>query len=74
MSRKETVMNNACIESFHVVLKRALFINNNNAHVAQAQQDIGKYIEISIIVKESIQQMTIYRQPQKEPMYELKAA
>jgi hypothetical protein len=47
-------------------LKKELIYQQQYATRAQAQQDIWEYIEkFSIIVKESIQQMTIYRQHRK---------
>jgi transposase InsO family protein len=65
MSRKGNCYDNACIESFHGVLKKSLFINNNTQHVLKHSKIFGNTLKFSIIVKESIQQMTIYRQHRK---------
>jgi putative transposase len=74
MSRKGNCYDNACIESFHGVLKKSLFINNNTQHVPQAQQDIWEYIEI-FYNRKRIHSTNDYLSPaQKERMYELKVA
>ncbi|PGU97778.1 integrase, partial [Bacillus cereus] len=46
MSRKGNCYDNACIESFHGVLKKELIYQQQYKTRAQAQQDIWEYIEI----------------------------
>ncbi len=46
MSRKGNCYDNACIESFHGVLKKELIYQQQYTTRAQAQQDIWEYIEI----------------------------
>ncbi|MGX5634651.1 IS3 family transposase [Bacillus thuringiensis] len=46
MSRKGNCYENACIESFHGVLKKELIYQQQYATRAQTQQDIWVYIEI----------------------------
>ncbi|EKS8366811.1 hypothetical protein ABE47_29840 [Bacillus thuringiensis] len=46
MSRKGDCKDNACIESFHGILKKELIYQQQYATRAQAQQDIWEYIEI----------------------------
>lgn len=45
MSRKGNCYDNACIESFHGVLKKELICQHQYTTRAQAQQDIWEYIE-----------------------------
>lgn len=62
MSRKGNCYDNACIESFHGVLKKNLFTNNNTQHVPKHSKIVGNTLKFSIIVKEFIQRMVIYLQ------------
>jgi putative transposase len=73
MSRKGNCYDNACIESFHGVLKKELIYQQQYATRAQAQQDIWEYIEI-FYNRKRIHSTNDYLSPaQKERMYELKA-
>lgn len=71
MSRKGNCYDNACIESFHGVLKQELIYQQQYVKRVQAQQDIWDTLRFSIILKEFIQRMTIYRLYKKEGTYEL---
>lgn len=46
MSRKGNCYDNACIESFHSVIKRELIYLETYATRAKAQRDIGEYIAL----------------------------
>ncbi|MEW4072517.1 integrase core domain-containing protein [Bacillus thuringiensis] len=46
MSKKGNCYDNACIESFHGILKKELIYQHQYTTHAQAQQDIWEYIEI----------------------------
>ncbi|WP_142347135.1 IS3 family transposase, partial [Bacillus thuringiensis] len=74
MSRKGNCYDNACIESFHGVLKKELIYQQQYTTRAQAQQDIWEYIEI-FYNRKRIHSANDYLSPtQKERMYELKTA
>ncbi|WP_416207958.1 integrase core domain-containing protein [Bacillus thuringiensis] len=66
MSRKGNCYDNACIESFHGVLKKKLIYQQQYVTRAQAQQDIWDTLRFSIILKEFIQRMTIYHPYKKK--------
>nr|WP_157686189.1 IS3 family transposase [Bacillus thuringiensis] len=74
MSRKGNCYDNACIESFHGVLKKELIYQQQYATRAQAQQDIWEYIEI-FYNRKRIHSANGYLSPtEKERMYDLEAA
>ncbi|QDF27038.1 IS3 family transposase (plasmid) [Bacillus tropicus] len=74
MSRKGNCYDNACIESFHGVLKKELIYQQQYTTRAQAQQDIWEYIEI-FYNRKRIHSANGYLSPiEKERMYALAAA
>ncbi len=72
MSRKRNCYNNACIESFHGILKKGSFISNNTQHMLTYSKIFGNTLKCSIIVKKFIQRMITYHRPKQNILTNLK--
>ena len=74
MSRKGNCYDNACIESFHSVLKKELIYLNTYETREQAKQSIFEYIEV-FYNNQRIHSSIGYETPsEKERMYPIKVA